>query len=398
MASQEHLDQLEKGKDDWNDWRANNPKIKPNLAGADLRRKKLAGFNLTDANLNSAKLHSADLFMANFSRSNLSGAFLSYADLRSVNLTGADLTATKLQRADLSNARLTSASFNSADLTQANLTRTQALSTDFTAATLTGTCLEDWNINHATQLNGVICTYFYWKDNNQERRPSSGEFEIGHFTRMFQEALDATDLIFRNEIDWQALHASFQKLKDENEAIELSSQVIQGREDSALVVRVNIPSSVDKDKIEDSLIQENEYILVHKSFLKQTELLGRIAETMAENQGIKNQFNGPVNSFVDTAQEGSHIAPTLYISTEQQNTLTEAAKEIQDLLKQLEEANPTATEEQKKAYVTARTSRTLRKRAFNALQSGGKAALQELLENPYVNIGIAIIEGWQEAE
>jgi len=32
------------------------------------------------------------------------------------------------------------------------------------------------------------------------------------------------------------------------------------------------------------------------------------------------------------------------------------------------------------------------------LQSSGKAAVEELLDNPYVNVAIAVIEGWQGNE
>ncbi|MBP0030548.1 MAG: hypothetical protein J7529_19460 [Roseofilum sp. Guam] len=81
---------------------------------------------------------------------------------------------------------------------------------------------------------------------------------------------------------------------------------------------------------------------------------------------------------------------------EQKQTLAEAAHEIQRLLKQLEENNPEATLEQKTAWVNAGVDPTLKKRAVNALKSGGKAALNEFLDNPYVNITMAIVEGWNE--
>ena len=43
-------------------------------------------------------------------------------------------------------------------------------------------------------------------------------------------------------------------------------------------------------------------------------------------------------------------------------------------------------------------SPTLKQRAVGAFKFGGKAFLEEVLDNPYINIGIAIIEGWQEGE
>ena len=37
MANQEHLKILQQGVDAWNEWRRENPEIKPDLSGADLR-------------------------------------------------------------------------------------------------------------------------------------------------------------------------------------------------------------------------------------------------------------------------------------------------------------------------------------------------------------------------
>jgi uncharacterized protein YjbI with pentapeptide repeats len=80
----------------------------------------------------------------------------------------------------------TSANLQGAWLERANLTKTQALNTNFHEAHLTGACLEAWNINSTTQLNGAICDYVYLLNNHQERRPNSGEFAPGEFTKLFQ--------------------------------------------------------------------------------------------------------------------------------------------------------------------------------------------------------------------
>ena len=96
---------------------------------------------------------------------------------------------------------------------------------------------------------------------------------------------------------------------------------------------------------------------------------------------------------IDTAITHQHnYAP------EQKQTLAEAAAEIQRLLKQLEETNPTATQAEQKAYVTASIPPTIRERFLSALQAGWKEAVKELLDNSYFNVGVAILEGWQEAE
>ncbi|GGA43996.1 caspase family protein [Okeania sp. KiyG1] len=83
---------------------------------------------------------------------------------------------------------------------------------------------------------------------------------------------------------------------------------------------------------------------------------------------------------------------------EEKQSLAEAAEEIQQLLKQLEETNPTATEDEKIAYVNIATTPSLKGRVVGALQAGGEAAIEEVLDNSYVNTVVAIFEGWAKPE
>ncbi|MCC3415830.1 MAG: hypothetical protein JGK01_25295 [Microcoleus sp. PH2017_03_ELD_O_A] len=80
--------------------------------------------------------------------------------------------------------------------------------------------------------------------------------------------------------------------------------------------------------------------------------------------------------------------------SEQKQTLAASAKEIQQLLKQLEVSNPTATDAEKIAHVNDETTPSFKRRAVGALQAGGEAAIEEFLDNPYVNVGKAIVKGW----
>ncbi|WP_293150358.1 MULTISPECIES: hypothetical protein [unclassified Microcoleus] len=83
-----------------------------------------------------------------------------------------------------------------------------------------------------------------------------------------------------------------------------------------------------------------------------------------------------------------------FVQSEQKVTLAEAAAEIQKLLKQLDIDNPTATKDEKIAYVNDATNPDIKKRAIAALKAGGETAIEEFLANPYVNVGKAIIKGW----
>ena len=111
MANKDHLDLLNTDVDAWNTWRQANPKIKPDLSGADLSRAEL-----TLANLSGACLREASLVMAN-----LRGADLRHADLTQASLVGARLLGVDLLQANLTGANLRTAE----DLTQEQINHTR---------------------------------------------------------------------------------------------------------------------------------------------------------------------------------------------------------------------------------------------------------------------------------
>ena len=81
MADPKHLTKLEKGVKVWNAWRTKNPKVLPDLIGADLIEANLSGAILINANLShadlrsaslpGANLHGAELFETGFANTNL---------------------------------------------------------------------------------------------------------------------------------------------------------------------------------------------------------------------------------------------------------------------------------------------------------------------------------------
>jgi hypothetical protein len=111
MANPEHLQILKQGVEAWNQWRAANPGIRPDLAEAPLARENLRGANLYQTDLREANLARADLVEAE-----LSSADLFQADLRGANLLGADLSRANLSRADLTAVRLVETDLNEANL------------------------------------------------------------------------------------------------------------------------------------------------------------------------------------------------------------------------------------------------------------------------------------------
>src|SRR5262244_697771 len=91
MANDEHVAMLKKGVDAWNEWRRENPDIRPDLSGADLFCANLKGANLSGAHLDGADLRQANLIEADLGGADLDGARLNRANLTEAMMAGADL-------------------------------------------------------------------------------------------------------------------------------------------------------------------------------------------------------------------------------------------------------------------------------------------------------------------
>ncbi len=178
------------------------------------------------------------------------------ADLRGANLISADLSNANLKLADLGEASLQAANLNNANLTEA-----LAIGTNFTTAQMSGTCLEGWNIDHTTILDNVESKYIYLLEkpkpetDDRERRPSSGYFQEGDFTKLFQEFLDTVDLIFRNGVDFKAFMSSFQQVQVENQGIPMEIKSMENKGDGVVVVKIDVPPETNKEKIHQEFVQ-----------------------------------------------------------------------------------------------------------------------------------------------
>jgi uncharacterized protein YjbI with pentapeptide repeats len=164
---------LKQGVEAWNQWRAANREIAPNLRNADLHGADLHGADLAGANLRNADLHEvnlaganlagADLFGANLAGANLfeaglARAFLHRADLHGANLAGATLhwaalTDADLAEADLAGARLHEVNLYGANLAEANLAGATLHYANLTASRLHGADLRGADIKGAILMN-----------------------------------------------------------------------------------------------------------------------------------------------------------------------------------------------------------------------------------------------------
>jgi uncharacterized protein YjbI with pentapeptide repeats len=388
------------------------------LNGADLSTADLTGADLYNANLNKVNLSKAKLIEAFLYRANLSEANVSGANFYRAYLSGATFSRANLNESNLADVDLTIADFREADLSGANLTDAKALGTDFRSAIFTGACIQDWNINHETILSNIFSEYVYLKfDGNKnqgvERRPHARNFKPREFTKLFQIALETVDIVFSDRIDWRAFFVSFLELKSQTGSDDISIQSFENR-NGAFVVRINVPLDADKAKIERFIedkyqvildAKDKEILLLSEGLASERQTntdLREILKTMAEKENSKYYLDKvQIGNFIDTAQSGSRqqsINHQHNYAPEQKQMLADAAAEIQQLLKQLGQTNPNATEADQKAFLTAAIPPTKRQRFANALQGGGKELLKELMDNMYLNVAIAAIEGWQSVE
>ncbi|MDB9465248.1 pentapeptide repeat-containing protein [Dolichospermum circinale] len=247
----------------------------------------------------------------------LNGRNKSYigANLRGANLIGADL-----KEANFKNADIIEATFQGANLEGANLTLTQAVGTNFTKAHITGACVEAWNIESTTKLDNVDCRFVYLleypkpRTDDRERRPSSGEFQPGEFTKLFEEVLNTVDLIFRNGIDWKAFITAFKKVQVENQDTELVIQSIENKGDGVVVVKVAVPENANKEKIHSDFTENYQLALAaveekYKAVLqaKDEEINFHRQQSGKIPEMILSLANKPINVQIDNKVENKNM-------------------------------------------------------------------------------------------
>jgi len=116
-------------------------------------------------------------------------------------------------------------------------------------------------------------------------------------------------------------------------------------------------------------------------------------------KGTTNNFHGNVGA----VQNGDRNIANVTQNNYSQQSLTDAAKEIQELLDQLARTYPINSQAEKLGAVTIAVEQiennpSWKARVISAVRAGGTEGIKELLDNPLVNIFMAMIEDWQESK
>jgi hypothetical protein len=123
---------------------------------------------------------------------------------------------------------------------------------------------------------------------------------------------------------------------------------------------------------------------------------------MSENSGDKVSIQENYGVGINKGNiNNSKFARTIYES-EQQN-LAEAARDIQELLEQLEKTYPSETTIDRMKIATELITQidnhpTKAQRIFSAIKVGGVAFIEQLLNHPFSSFAIAALEDWQKSK
>ena len=153
-----------------------------------------------------------------------------------------------------------------------------------------------------------------------------------------------------------------------------------------------IPDSVTNNIFNNCILNQHHQTASSGAFL-QTHIQG----TAHMSKQYINNFQGAnVANMANTVKdEARQQANQNIYQSEHKKALAEAAREIQLLLKQLEQINPSATESEKVAYVNDETTPSFKRRVIGAFQASSESAIDEfILENKYLKLVKAAIKAW----
>lgn len=461
MANEEHLSVLRQGVEAWNEWKANNPEIRPNLSFANgkritIRGAKLSGVDLSRTNLSRADLSKADLIGAKLNEANLSEAYLSEADLIGADLNSADLSSADLIGANLIGANLNKAYLSGADLTKANLS-----GADLVGAKLIGAKLSGANLSGA-KLIGANLSGAYLRGANLKGANLIDANLIGanlsranlHRTKALHSNLYKAILTGACLQDWHTNSATnledvicdyiyLQVDQQERRPIqgnfapgEFTNLFQKALETVDLIFSNGIDwqaflISFEKIQVKTGILELSLQTIENKNdgtLVIRLSVPNEVNKTDIEHS-LKREYEHQLkvidkiyryqlqatyeeiatyrHQSIDLIEIVKVMASrTINVETQyliERRTVSDAAAKIQKLLQQLEQTYPTSTPLEKQIVVIEvikhiESNPTLKMRVVEALKGVSIKALKELIDHPLVNVLLAALEEYQEID
>lgn len=116
----------------------------------------------------------------------------------------------------------------------------------------------------------------------------------------------------------------------------------------------------------------------------------------SKSETFKTDLRGAtIGNYANKVSDNARQQANQYnYSSHNEKTLAESAKTIQKLIQQFKEYKPNATHGETVAHVNDETTPGFKRRVVGALKAAGETAIEEVLDNPYVNITKDCIKGW----
>ncbi|NER05122.1 MAG: hypothetical protein F6K17_22265 [Okeania sp. SIO3C4] len=388
-------------------------------------------FNLQGINLQGGKLTNASFIEAN----------LSSANLQDANLSRAKLVGTFLDQVDLTGATLTGAFLEDWGIT--TTTKLDDIKCDYVYMRLPPDKRPDFlKLPPEESL-----------DERVRRKPADEDknFEEGEFAEFLKPLVNTLDLYHNQGVDPRIAAYSFEKLqKDHPEAeIKMRSMEVRGENNDKLLIRADTTPEADHSVLDKEyfdtydklkalsaeqlravLAEKEKDIEWYKGVLSAAVNRPSVNIEKNSNQGdlIMSESSGDnihaqeihgavankekIDGFAGSGREiyglagkgeikDSKIAHTINESREQ--NLAQAAKDIQELLEQLDETYPSNTMPGKikiaeEVITQIDNNQTKAERIFNAIKADGVAAFQQFLNHPASSFVIAALEDWQKTK
>jgi hypothetical protein len=269
------------------------------------------------------------------------------------------------------------------------------------------------------------------EDPNPRRKPDNWKetFEDGDFADFIKPIVDTLDLYHSQDVDPRAIAITFKQLAENYPDAELEIVAMEKRGQDKFLLRAATAPDADRSALSaeyfatynqiKALAEQQKILLAEKdtrirslenmvetalqrpSFYAQT--YQNYGDTMSDRKINIDQSGASIGVGYSEKVEAEQVGGTIHnYAPEQKQTLAEAAAEIQQLLKQLEETYPTATVAEKQSALAVtlqqeiKQNPTFKARLRNALKAGGIEALKVLFAP--IGIPIEMVRGWIEPE